>query len=830
MSPAQRAEVESSLESARHLAENGVRLFLARIAEDQGGGWNQQGGSNGCGYVLPRQWQIEAEADPSIVDRWSPGWGLAAVMGDIVDAIDVDPRNGGDASFVGLNGIIPTTYGRQSTPSGGMHLLIASVGVRKVGDLWPGIDLQAGVNGDGLGFIWLAPTIKVSKADGTVKPYRWSQKPDLTALGLLGPDGTGDALRAAVEAKRARRGGAVQATAYDGPEYEDLTVEQKASADAADAALIESLRARLADAVGWDDGYRDPWGMGWELLALNVAWRLACRAAAPWSGMDEFDAATAYDDILPEEFQSATECRGKWRDDIVERASGEQVALPPWEDMPFDAVDEYLVEPVYGAVSGMLMDPDYWPDPWRTGAADNPDVVATDLLKKFWRDEERSLVLRYWLGDTYEWHQSHWARMGHNHLEAVLLRLLGPATYRRDGRQVPWNPAPGKIATVAETLRLKTLVHEMVKANSWLRAPAGEGEVGGSDHPVGFHDQRYISFSNGILDREESRLIGHTPAFFNTWSMRFEYDPEATCPVWDLTMKQWFPEDEESRGVVEEMLGYLLLGGMEYDKIFVLLGPPRSGKSTVMRVLNSMIGPAFTTQSLDDLADRFGLEDLLGKRVCHISEAAATREVRKVVSLMKSVSGQEEGREVKRKGDKSLGGVDLAVRFVLSGNEELTFPDASGTIIDRMIVMWFGQSFLGHENTGLTAALINESPGLFNRLSVAYVRLMERGRFVQPASGQEVKDRLRAAAAPEKVWWQESYEATRQHGDVVRLEDVVQSYISMFSTPGKHITVRQAQMRISALLPPGVAQERTMVDGVRVQILRGVVARPEEGE
>lgn len=131
------------------------------------------------GMQLPTRWQNTPPSDSTAeIDAWQPGDGLAAVMGHTFDAIDIDPRNGGQENVLDAF----TTYGRQRTPRGGVHGLIAPLGVGKHQSVLPGVDLQGGrPDGTGRGFIWIAPTVRHGKA------YSW-----VTSMHPLHPGPPGD--------------------------------------------------------------------------------------------------------------------------------------------------------------------------------------------------------------------------------------------------------------------------------------------------------------------------------------------------------------------------------------------------------------------------------------------------------------------------------------------------------------------------------------------------------------------------------------------------------------------------------------------------------------
>jgi hypothetical protein len=88
------------------------------------------------------------------------------VTGIVYDVIDIDPRNGGKESFEKMSEALgddgPEVLWKVKTPSGGLHLYVESLGIRKRKfRSLPGIDLQAG-DGDGLGrgFVFLPPTVR----------------------------------------------------------------------------------------------------------------------------------------------------------------------------------------------------------------------------------------------------------------------------------------------------------------------------------------------------------------------------------------------------------------------------------------------------------------------------------------------------------------------------------------------------------------------------------------------------------------------------------------------------------------------------------------------
>jgi hypothetical protein len=190
-------EIKEGLDAARHLAEQGVPIFVGRPAMVDGV-WDPLGGTGRTGYRLPTGWE-RTTADLGVIDRYRPGDALCAVMGHTVDD---RPRSGGDHTKAGLMqaGMWPRSYGEATTPSGGTRSLVAPLGEHSRDAVAAGFDVKAGVDGDRHGFLFIAPTVKLNKVTGEIGAYRWTQPPDLDAID--GGDDSGQPIADMVQASR----------------------------------------------------------------------------------------------------------------------------------------------------------------------------------------------------------------------------------------------------------------------------------------------------------------------------------------------------------------------------------------------------------------------------------------------------------------------------------------------------------------------------------------------------------------------------------------------------------------------------------------------------
>jgi hypothetical protein len=227
------ASVSEALDIARSLATAGIPVFVAYPDPAKPGDYKPRG-----------EWQ-KTSPNPAYVNAWKPGLALCAVMGQGLDLIDIDPRNGGDTQA--LNGIMPEVLAVAATPAGGEHLFVASMGVRSRDDVLPGIDVKAGdLDGQGRGFAFIAPTVRVSKTTGERVAYRWVTPPDLGQLGT--GDGSGEKLAALIGKRRAGGTSEGDGTGWTDPDIDALIehgIPGGVSQDARLRDVVWKLRAQF---------------------------------------------------------------------------------------------------------------------------------------------------------------------------------------------------------------------------------------------------------------------------------------------------------------------------------------------------------------------------------------------------------------------------------------------------------------------------------------------------------------------------------------------------------------------------------------------------------
>lgn len=249
-------------------------------------------------------------------------------------------------------------------------------------------------------------------------------------------------------------------------------------------------------------------------------------------------------------------------------------------------------------------------------------------------------------------------------------------------------------------------------------------------------------------------LRPHDPDHFTESVLGCEYDAAATCPRFDRFMQEIFPNDEASRLVVLRMMAYFLLPDVRFQKFFMLTGVSSSGKSTLAKLINVMVGPENVVgiTRMEDLLGDFGLAPLLGKHVIYLPEANTTgsgRNAAAITNIIKQITGADQVT-VNRKNSPQLS-VQLPGRIVLTCNQPPEFGDDSGALRRRLVVVRFTQSFEDNPEVGLESVLASERSGILNRLLDVLPGLYDgtaTGGFHTPDSAREEQEQVLRDASP----------------------------------------------------------------------------------
>ena len=164
-----------------------------------------------------------------------------------------------------------------------------------------------------------------------------------------------------------------------------------------------------------------------------------------------------------------------------------------------------------------------------------------------------------------------------------------------------------------------------------------------------------------------------------------------------------WPDDPDLIELLQEYIGYILSGRTDMQKMLLLIGPTRSGKGTIARMLAALVGRGHVVgPTLASLGTNFGLSPPSSKPLAVVSDARLSSQAPTdtIVERLLSITG-EDMLTVDRKYREPWSG-KLPSRFVILSNE-LPVPDSSGAIANRLLILQMTESFLGREDQTSTA-------------------------------------------------------------------------------------------------------------------------------
>lgn len=371
--------------------------------------------------------------------------------------------------------------------------------------------------------------------------------------------------------------------------------------------------------------------------------------------------------------------------------------------------------------------------------ASDPMEVARHIADEFVHEDDSEALLCH-EDDCWVYTGTHWEIAHKSRIESRLYRRMDREYVLKlvDGEWKPmrWAPTSGKIGNLMEAVKATRIAPELPAFNAWQDEGPGRGV--------------FVPMRNGILHVDEAVLRPSTPRYFSTWSLPFDYDPNAECPDWIAFLEDVFEDDPESIRLVQQWFGYIISGRTDLEKILVIVGPSRSGKGTIAEVLETLVGGGnYEGFTLKSLSGEFGLQNLVGKSVMVDSDARSAlkaEDMQTAIERLLSLSAND--KVIVNRKNKLPISVRLGIRPVIMSNELPAFMDSSNAINDRMMMIKMRKSFLGKEDPTLKGRVKAEVQGVLNWALDGLADLEETGRFIQPASASNYLDTLNEGASP----------------------------------------------------------------------------------
>ena len=276
------------------------------------------------------------------------------------------------------------------------------------------------------------------------------------------------------------------------------------------------------------------------------------------------------------------------------------------------------------------------------------------------------------------------------------------------------------------------------------------------EHPGLFHDNvawntgTHLALQNGVLEVRTGVFTEWRPDYFLTRKLGVAYDRFTQCPRLLEILASMFHgcnEGAEIIALLQEFCGAALAIGLldrEQRRMLILVGPSRTGKTELARIIARLVGEPIAAPMCKDIGDRFGRAAFLGA-TAWIRDDAVNEGDRVDPALMKAlVTG--ETIEVQRKNKPAVSFVPR-LPIVLTTNALPAARDSSDAAFNRSLVVDMTnviseeQAVAERRRLGIASGsslgawiIEQEGPGVLNWALTGLTRLLERGRFTIPQS------------------------------------------------------------------------------------------------
>ena len=138
---------------------------------------------------------------------------------------------------------------------------------------------------------------------------------------------------------------------------------------------------------------------------------------------------------------------------------------------------------------------------------------------------------------------------------------------------------------------------------------------------ISWDDHGKVPTRSGLIDPVTLAIEPFQKEHYATWRLDLDYDPAATCPLWEELLGDYFDaeaaEEREKRiTLLQDFAGTTLIDQLPkaLKRALVLHGASDTGKSILLRVLSAMLADTPISTSLADISGPHGLEEFMRRR------------------------------------------------------------------------------------------------------------------------------------------------------------------------------------------------------------------------
>jgi len=258
-------------------------------------------------------------------------------------------------------------------------------------------------------------------------------------------------------------------------------------------------------------------------------------------------------------------------------------------------------------------------------------------------------------------------------------------------------------------------------------------------------DDGMVNVRNGILVFATDgvvTLLPHSKEHIDFKQFNAAYNPDAESKLLDDTLLKWFGGSSEQIELFNQVLGYLLMNHVNFQKIFFFIGAPSTGKSTLLKLIQEFCGKENVSAiQLDDMNKPFGLASIVNKTANIFSDIRKTKVLASdIFKMLADGSSLEINQKYKKPFMYSFTG-----KLLFGMNRYPDFSHDFEGIERRLVIFTFNRIFKKTDADYDPAILEKLTTGecmsaLLNRAISGYKSLIENKGFIDTKESKRALD------------------------------------------------------------------------------------------
>jgi len=384
--------------------------------------------------------------------------------------------------------------------------------------------------------------------------------------------------------------------------------------------------------------------------------------------------------------------------------------------------------------------PDVFPD-------DAAMTVASRFIDTHYKDGD-TLALRKYRRDWYRWNGRCYSTLSDDMLRGRVYDFLDGKSFiqtngQGDQKVVSYKANRSRITDIIDSMSRWCLVEK--DPPSWLA-------------PVELPDPiDLIAFNNGLLDvnaylRGDVVFHDSDPRLFSTCICPYDFDENTRSKFTEDYLLDTYKGDQNAVDLIGEWAGYCMVPDLSQEKLLLLYGEPRSGKSTILDLVTNTVGQGMCgASSLSMIGHRFGLELLIGKYLCTFGDIRnpTQEDLNRALEVILRIVGGDRV-SVDTKTVRGLPSIRMPLRFAMAMNELPSFTDHTRALEGRLLVAYHATSHISDENPKIKQRILDDAEHgkMVNFALEGLKRLRANGKFSVPKTRDMVMKQFRVIAEP----------------------------------------------------------------------------------